>query len=404
MSGTIPEVDLPLAGIRVVEFGHMVMGPSCGLVLADLGAEVIKVEPAETGDNTRRLTGSGTGFFATYNRNKRSLAIDIKSEAGKAAVLRLIETADIFAENFRPGAMERAGFGYADLAARFPRLIYVSHKGFLDGPYQDRTALDEVVQMMAGLAFMTGLPGRPMRAGTSVNDIMGGMFGAIGAMAALRRRDATGRGEHVTSGLFENCAYLVGQHMAQAAITGQPLHPMSVRTPAWGIYDIFETADGAQVFASVVTDGQWQAFCTAFEAGDLAEDARLAGNAGRVAARDWLIPALTERLKAFDHAELTARLAAAGLPYADVATPEDLADDPHLIASGGLLEVAVADEETAALPALPLAFGGRRLGLRRDVPAIGADGAAILSEIGYGAEEIAEMQAAGVLTVSTARR
>lgn len=396
--------DLPLAGLRVVEFAHMVMGPSCGLILADLGAEVIKIEPPGIGDNTRRLTGSGTGFFATYNRNKKSLAIDVKTEAGREAVLRLIDTADIFIENFRPGAMDRAGFGWEALHVRNPRLIYVSHKGFLDGPHADRTALDEVVQMMAGLAFMTGLPGRPLRAGASVNDVMGGMFGAIGALAALRRREATGLGEKVDSGLFETCVFLVGQHMAQAAITGRPLQPMSLRTPAWGIYDIFDTTDGQQVFVSAVTDGQWRALCEAFALHDLAADEGLVTNAQRVAVRETLIPRLQQRLAHLDKATLLAALDAAGLPYAEVNSPEAMFDDPHLAASGGLVPVTVQTGATVPLPAIPVSLDGARPGLRHDLPTIGGDGRDVLAAIGYGAEEIAALEAAGVVTVSGARR
>ena len=399
-----PPKTLPLSGIRVVELTHMVMGPTCGLILADLGAEVIKVEPAGAGDNTRRLTGSGTGFFPTYNRNKKSLAIDIRSEAGRAVLHRLIATADIFSENFRPGAMEKAGFGWDALHALNPRLIYVSHKGFLDGPYSDRTALDEVVQMMAGLAFMTGLPGRPLRAGASVNDVMGGMFGAIGALAALRRRDETGEGELVESGLFETCVFLVGQHMAQAAMTGKPLQPMSVRMPAWGIYDIFDTADGQQVFVSAVTDGQWRAFCAAFDLPALAEDASLATNAQRVAAREALIPRLKAHLADHSKADLVAALAAAGLPYAEVNSPEAMFDDPHLAASGGLIPVTTPDGQTVPLPALPLALGRDRPGLRHDLPTIGGDGRDVLRDLGYDDDAIAALEAEGVLTVSAERR
>ena len=254
----------PLDGIRVVEFAHMVMGPSCGLVLADLGADVIKVEPAPAGDNTRRLRGAGAGFFASLNRNKRSLAVDLKSEAGREMVLRLLDRADVLIENFRPGALDALGFSWAALSARNPRLIYCSLKGFLPGPYAHRVALDEVVQMMGGLAYMTGLPGRPMRAGSSVNDILGGAFGAIGILAALEQRHRTGIGQHVQSGLFETNMVLVAQHMAQAAITGEEPPPMGVRRPAWPIYDIFETADGEQVFVGVVTDTQWRLFCESF--------------------------------------------------------------------------------------------------------------------------------------------
>ena len=175
---------LPLAGLRVVEFTHMVMGPTCGMVLGDLGAEVIKVEPIE-GDRTRFLLGAGAGFFPMFNRNKKSIAIDLAKPEGAALARQLAGTADVVAENFKPGTMSKYGLDYASLSASNPRLIYVTHKGFLPGPYEHRTALDEVVQMMGGLAYMTGRPGDPLRAGTSVNDIMGGMFGAIGVLAAL---------------------------------------------------------------------------------------------------------------------------------------------------------------------------------------------------------------------------
>ncbi|TMV09259.1 CaiB/BaiF CoA transferase family protein [Arenibacterium halophilum] len=396
--------DLPLAGIRVVEFSHMVMGPACGLVLADLGAEVIKIEPAGKGDNTRRLGGSGTGYFAMFSRNKKSIAIDIKSDEGRKVVRDLVKTADIFTENFRPGALDKMGFGYEALSQINPGLIYVSLKGFLAGPYEERTALDEVVQMMAGLAYMTGLPGKPMRAGASVNDVMGGMFGAIGALAALNRRNATGKGEYVTSGLFENCVFLVGQHMAQSAITEQPLQPMSLRTPAWGVYDIFETSDGAQLFLSAVTDKQWQGLCNAFGWNDLGHDARLATNTDRVAARATLVPELAQRLKAHPRARIVDTANAAGLPWADVNTPDAMKTDPHLVDSGGLVDVTLDDGKEMALPALPIGFGSARFGLRGDLPAIGADGADILADIGYSPEQVAAMTASGVLSQSERKR
>ncbi|HWV80893.1 MAG TPA: CaiB/BaiF CoA-transferase family protein, partial [Hyphomicrobiaceae bacterium] len=213
--------DLPLAGVRVVEFCHVIMGPTCGLILGDLGADVIKVEPAPNGDNTRRMVGSGAGFFATYNRNKRSLALDMKTPEGMEISKKLIASADVLTENFRPGAMDALGLGYEALKKTNERLIYCSLKGFLSGPYDKRSALDEVVQMMAGLAYMTGPVGRPLRAGASVNDMMGGMFAAIGILAALRERDRTGEGQLVQSALYENCAFLVGQHMMQYVVTGK---------------------------------------------------------------------------------------------------------------------------------------------------------------------------------------
>src|SRR5688572_21904705 len=298
---------LPLEGVRVVEFAHMVMGPSCGLVLADLGAEVIKVEPL-AGDNTRRLEAAGVGFFPVFNRNKKSLAIDLAQPAGKEIALRLLDTADVLTENFRPGALDKLGFSYQALTQRNAGLIYCSLKGFLKGPYEHRPALDEVTQMMGGLAYMTGLPDRPLRAGSSVVDIMGGTFAAVGILAALRERERSGRGKRVTSALFETTAYLVAQHMAQFELTGEAPPPMSVKRPAWGVYDIFETAGGGRLFVGVVTDTQWVAFCRAFGLAELEADERLKTNGLRVKVRAWLLPRLANVFKAETQAGLAAKL------------------------------------------------------------------------------------------------
>jgi crotonobetainyl-CoA:carnitine CoA-transferase CaiB-like acyl-CoA transferase len=390
-----PSRDLPLAGIRVVEFVHMVMGPTCGLVLADLGAEVIKVEPVD-GDNTRRLSGSGAGFYAAFNRNKKSVALDVKDPAAKAAALQLIATADIVTENFRPGAMDQLGFGHAALKAIKPDLIYVSHKGFLAGPYEQRTALDEVVQMMAGLAYMTGPPGRPLRAGASVNDIMGGMFGALGAVAALYQRDKTGQGRRIDSGLFENCAFLMAQHMMQFAVTGAPAAPMPARLPAWGIYDVFTLAGGAQLFLAVVSDTQWQAFCAALGRPDWAADESLRSNPQRVAARSWLLPQVSELLSRLHADELIALATRAGLPWAPITAPEQLFDDPHLTSSGGLAAMTLPDGRATATPLLPLAWDGARLPLRASPPKIGEHTREVLASAGLSHDAIATLIARGV--------
>jgi crotonobetainyl-CoA:carnitine CoA-transferase CaiB-like acyl-CoA transferase len=381
----------PLKGIRVIEFAHMVMGPTCGLVLADLGADVIKVEPAPDGDNTRRLGGAGAGFFALANRNKRSLAVDLKSPEGRTLVHRLLATADVVVENFRPGAMEKLGFGYEALAQVNPRLIYCSCKGFLPGPYDHRVALDEVVQMMGGLAYMTGEKGRPLRAGSSVNDIMGGMFGAIGILAALIERQHTGRGRLVQSGLFENCVLLVAQHMAQFAVTGNEAPPMTQRLPAWPIYDIFTVSDG-QVFVGVVTDTQWKVFCDAFGLRELLDDPTLASQQQRVLGRARTLPLVAEAFRPCTRAELMARCEALGLPYAPIARPVELFDDPHLNGSDGLVPLTLPDGRSVRLPALPLSIDGERLPLRYDLPHAGADGAAIAAELGYSEAEVAGLR------------
>ena len=351
----------------------MVMGPAAGLILADLGADVLKVEPPG-GDNTRRLKSSGGGFFPMYNRNKRSLAVDLKEPRGVALVRQLIDEADVVIENFRPGAMDKLGFGYGVLAARNPRLVYLSLKGFLPGPYEHRTALDEVTQMMGGLAYMTGPPGRPLRAGTSVVDITGGMFGVIAVLAALNERRTTGRGQHLTSALFETTAFLVGQHMAQHASSGEEPAPMSVRRSAWGVYDLFDCACGNKLFVAVVSDTQWRRFCDFFELREFAADGDLTTNAGRVGNRDRLMPALTGLFGGMTRSAASAILEKAGLPFANVAKPSDLFDDPHL-ALAGLAEVSLVEGEsqgtTARLPKLPLDMGGRRLDVRLDLPRAG---------------------------------
>lgn len=382
--------DLPLAGVKVVEFTHMVMGPACGLVLADMGADVIKIEPLG-GDNTRHLPGSGAGYFPMYNRNKRSICIDLKAAEGKAVALQLLADADVLIENFRPGTMQRLGFGYEDLATLNPRLIYCSEKGFLAGPYENRTALDEVAQMMGGLAYMTGPPGKPLRAGASVIDVQGGMFGALGVIAALYQRHATGKGQLVVSSLFENTAFLVGQHMAQSAVTGVPAQPMPVRVSAWAVYEVFDTSDESQVFVGVVSDAQWRTFCEAFELDEFAADQSLHENVGRVAQRDRIVPIIKAKLKSYTKQQLMENLERAGLPFAPIAKPDELFDDPHLNAAGGLLPVTIPNGANAGtttrLPALPLEMNKHRLGLHRDVPREGQHTREVLAEMGYTATE-----------------
>src|SRR6476659_5087919 len=374
---------LPLEGIRVVEFVHVVMGPTCGLVLADLGADVIKVEPLD-GDHTRKLTASGAGFFPTYNRNKKSLAVDLKLDAGREIVLKLIDSADVVTENFRPGAMDKLGFGYEQLKKMKPELIYCSLKGFLAGRYENRAGLDEVVQMMGGLSYMTGPVGRPLRAGSSVNDIMGGMFGAIGVLAALRERDRTGRGQEVQSALFENCVFLSAQNMQQHLMTGEPVLPFPARQSPWSVYDVFTLKNDEQLFIGAVSDRQFLILCRVLEAPELAADPALATNEKRVAVRPELLKKLAEILRHHDVAELVPKLEAAGLPYAPIVKPEQLVHDPHLKESGGLVPMQTEDGGTTDVVLLPITLGGRRPGVRRPLPRIGEHTDEILASLPSG--------------------
>jgi len=394
-----PTPSLPLAGIRVLEFCHTIMGPSAGLILADLGADVIKVEPAD-GDPTRRRIGFAAGFFATFNRNKRSFAVDLKNGDGRALLYRLAASADVILENFAPGTMERLGCGYGDLSQINPRLIYCALKGFLSGPYEHRPALDEVVQFMAGLAYMTGPPGQPLRAGSSVVDIMGGMFAVIGVQAALRERERSGRGQMVKSALFESTAFLMMQHMAGEVVTGRPLPPMPAREGAWAIYEPFATADGEQIFVGLTSNGQWQRFCQQFGRRDLLDDQAYRTNEDRVRARATLKPIVAAIIARHRRAELAELFDRIDIPFAPVARPGDLFDDPQLNARDRMLEIDFLGGLRAKLPRLPIEIGEHDFALRRQAPAIGEHTAEILAELGLARHEIAALATRGVIAVN----
>lgn len=394
---TSTETKLPLQGVRVLDFGHTVMGPTAGLILADLGADVIRIEPAPDGDPTRRLRGFGTGYFPFYNRNKKSLAIDLKSDAGKEAVNRLLARSDVMLENFGPGTIDRLGFGYEAVSKAHPRIVYLSMKGFLPGPYEGRTALDEVVQMMSGLAYMTGPPGQPLRAGASVVDVLGGIFGVIGILVALREREETGKGTLVRSSLFESAMFLMGQHLAYSALNDEPVPPMPARVSAWAIYDLFDTAEGEKVFVGITSDRHWALFCDEFGRADLKADEGLATNNQRISEKPRLKADIADMFAAMPLAEVEERCLRAKLPFAHVARPEQLFSDPHLLAGNRLLETILPGGIRTALPALPIEIGDYAARLRSDPPAMGADTRSVLAEAGYSDAEIDDLYARGVI-------
>lgn len=382
---------LPLSGIRILEFTHAVMGPAAGLVLADLGAEVIRVERAPEGDHTRRLKGFGTGYFTFFNRNKKSIAVDLKSEDGQIIIRKLIETADVLIENFGPGTMERLGLGYDAVHLLNPQLIYCELKGFMSGPYQNRPALDEVVQMMSGLAYMTGPPGQPLRAGASVVDIMGGTYGAMAVLVGLMERQTTGQGKLVKNGLFETAAFIMGQHMAYSAIGQKPIPPMPARISAWAIYRTFRTVDDELVFVGITSDKHWHQFCDVFGREDLLAREDLATNNLRIEARESLLPELESMFIGMKTADVIAKCDQAKIPFAPIARPEDLFDDPQLNESGSLLDITLEDGRTTKLPRLPMLIEGDDLGLRMEAPYIGEHTRELLTEMRYSDAEIDQM-------------
>jgi len=366
------------------------------MILADLGAEVIKVEPVD-GDRTRKLRGFGAGFFGYFNRNKKSLALDVDRPEGRAALAKLLQSADVLIENFAPGSMAKRGLGPKDLEKINPRLVYCALKGFLPGPYEKRPALDEVVQMMGGLAYMTGPSGRPLRAGTSVVDIVGGMFGAFGTVLALKQRDKTGKGGLVESALFESVVFLMGQHLAITAINGAPPPPMPERVSSWAVYEIFRTADDQQVFIGITSDGQWKRFCAFFEQPELAADPKLGTNNLRIEARPWLVPKVAAVFKGYTKEALEQICLDADISFAPVARPQDLFDHPHLLANGSLAPTTLAGGVRTRLPLLPFQMFGWRPPLVSDPPEIGQHNDEVLAEIGYDAAGIAALKAAGML-------
>ena len=389
---------LPLDGVRVLEFSHTIMGPSAGMLLADLGADVVKIESAPDGDATRRLGGFASGFFFAFNRNKRSLAVDLKSKDGQALIHRLAADADVVLENFGPGTMERLGCGYEDLGRINPQLIYCALKGFLSGPYEHRPALDEVVQYMAGLAYMTGPPGQPLRAGSSVIDIMGGMFAVIGIQAALRERERTGKGQLVKSALFESTAFLMTQHMAGQAVTGRPPPPMPAREGAWGIYETFKASDGEMIFVGLTSDNHWRRFCHHFDRSDMLDNPKYSNNQLRVKERPVIRAMVAECVGTLTMPELTKLFDEIGIPFAPVAKPGDLFEDPHLNAGGRMLDVVFKDGVRAKIPRLPLEVGAHDFGLRRQAPTIGQHSLEILEAAGLSKAEVHALRGRGVVS------
>lgn len=378
---------LPLQGIRVIEISHMIMGPACGMFLKFLGAEVIKIEPPE-GDKTRYLTGMGRPMFPLFNRGKKSIQLDLTTQAGQQTLDQLLATADVFVENFRDSSLSKMGADLDLIRKKHKQIIIASCKGFLSGPYQNRTALDEVVQMMTGLAYMTGPSGKPLRAGASVNDIMGGLFAAFSVLAALLEKQKTGEGTAIRVGLFENSLLLVAQHMVQFALEGKNPPPMPERDFSWPVYDIFTDKDDQQIFIAAVTEGQWKIVCNILGLDELLQDTRLQSRPDQIAARSWTLPLIAQKVAQREVAELSSLFEAQGIPFSPIAKPSDMYNDPHAMQEGAMAESFCEDGSSFKAPSLPFEVNGTMITGGGNVPAKGQDTVEILEELGLSKEEI----------------
>ena len=376
--------DQPLAALKVVELGHIVAGPTASLILAEFGAQVTKIERSGSGDQARANTHN-QGHFVSYNSNKRSVCLELGVPSDKALLLRLLDECDVLIDNFAPGALDRAGLDYETLSARNPRLIHASIKGFLPGLHGDLPLTDEPAQMRGGLAYMTGPNGRPLRAGTSIVDITGAMFAAIGVLVALEDRRRTGVGRKIDVGLFESVVFLVGQHVARASMTGEVPEPLAERGMGrdlgWGIYRTFRTRDDKDIFVAVLSDNHWERFCAEFGLHELRADQSLSTNMGRARQHARLSDITSALMAQLDFKAAVERLNKARLPCAPVNTPLDLLDDAHLASLDFLKTVRSAQGQKARIASLPIASPTWFDFPRGDPPTLGEHTKEILAQL-----------------------
>lgn len=388
-----PRQKLPLAGIKVLELSHIVAGPSGGIILADMGAEVIKIEHPKVGDTARGMANQGTTFYA-FNRNKQFLALDMSKPRGKQVFEDLVKRSDVVLDNFAPGALQRMGLGYEWGRKVNKRIIYCSIKGFLPGPYQDRPFLDELAQMAGGLAYLTGLEGKPMRAGASITDIGAATYGVIGLLGALYRREQTGEGDNIEAGLYETIVFWISQYITSAQVKGQNPPSRGQRESGmganmgWGVYQLFATKDGKEVFIAVTGNRHWTGLCDALGYADWRDSAEFNNNRKRTLARPRIAERITASVKQLTYDEITERLYKGLVPYAPVNTPMDLIEERQMNEGNRWLHLNVPGHKVK-VPKLPFSMGATEdFEVRHDPGALGANTDDILTELGYSTQAI----------------
>jgi CoA:oxalate CoA-transferase len=392
---------VPLSGIRVVDLTRILAGPFCTMILADMGADVIKVETPGVGDPLRAQGAIRNGlswYFAAFNRNKRSLSLNLHSDDGKAVLARLIEGSDALVENYRPGVLAAMGFGEARLRELNPALVYANISGFgTSGPYRDRPSFDFIAQAMSGFMAVTGpADGEPMRAGPPIADLVAGLYGAIGVCAALVRRGRTGSGDTVgaslNNGLISLLAYLAANHFA----TGEEPRRTGNDHPIVAPYGMFRTKDG-EVALAPSQEQSYQRLVDALDLPQLRDDPRFLTNDLRVANRAAMNAAVEARLRGNTTAYWIERLNAAGVPCGRVLGLEEVFSDPQVLDQEMVLSQEHPGHGSVKMLGFPIKFAEAPCRLRRPAPKIGADSDAVLREFGYSDDEIAALRRAGIV-------